>query len=366
MDDGTQEFEFDNTADEMVEDQGNMESEEEISDEGAEEVVEGEEGSEDSAEEEEEEISDEDAEGEEGDEEDGDEEGDEPAFKPNVKFKVNQKDMEIPKEFHALMKNPESEKMVRDLFEKAHGLDVVKERFNQVRTERDTIRNEHTQISNYVNGAHEIYQRAVQTRDPHKLDEFFEKLQIPQEVIFQYALAKAELNEMDPAQRQIVEGQIRANRAAEAAQRNVQMSDERFQAQEAQIKQMQFEQSLARPDIAAIAADFDAKAGKAGAFRNAVATLGELTWHRTGGKVNLTPEQAINMIVQQNGLKANPQTPGMKPGAQSAGGASKKKVIQRTSTIPNVKGRSTSPLKGSKPRSIEDLKKLAKEAAEKG
>lgn len=107
----------------------------------------------------------------------------------------------------------------------------------------------------------------------------------------------------------------------------MQISQERFHRQEAQLKQVQLDQCLVRPDISAIAKSFDEQAGKPGSFKLAVAQIGELAWHRSGGKVNLSPDEAIQMLIQQRNLVAPQQTPGQKPGGQSAGGNAPKKKL---------------------------------------
>ena len=63
----------------------------------------------------------------------------EPPFKPNTKYKVMDKEYEIPKELQAVMKDAASERMVRELYEKAGGLDVVKTKLNDTRVERDNF-----------------------------------------------------------------------------------------------------------------------------------------------------------------------------------------------------------------------------------
>ena len=54
--------------------------------------------------------------------------------------------------------------------------------------------------------------------------------------------------------------------------------------------------ALARPEIQIFAEAFDRKYGQ-GSFRTLVIQHGEKTWQETGGKVDLTPDQAASHVV---------------------------------------------------------------------
>lgn len=294
------------------------------------------------------------------------EEGEEtPAFTPNVKYKVMDKEFEIPKQFQALMKDPESEKMVRELYEKAGGLDVVKEKLSTTRTERDRVQAEANNIKGSIDGLRQTYLGAVNSGNLLKLDEFFAKLKIPESVVMQYALAKVNFQELPNEQRQLIQSQMSSEKQAE----ELRQQNEQFQANiatQAQTMRMQMLDSvIANTEIAPVAQRFDAQAGKPGAFREAVRQYGEYQYSK--GR-DLLPEQAAQELIKGYSLQAgaNPpqQTNVPQDNGSGAGGGqpSGKKVIQRTTqTIPNVQGRGgASPLK-EKPRSIEDLKNLHKQ-----
>lgn len=273
-------------------------------------------------------------------------------YKANTKYKVMDKDYEIPKEFHSLMKDADSEKMVRELHEKATGLPVVKQKLEETRVERDSMRTENTNIKGSIDGLRSIYQTAVKTNNLLKLDDFFAKLQIPEEVIMKYALSKAQLQELPPEQRQLIQARMDSERQAETLAQQNQNIQNTLAEQHRQVMQMQFESTLARADIKSIADSFDTRVGKPGAFREQVRQHGELMWHQG---TTLTPDQAAQAVIAQYGLQATPQTTASTDGSTMASG---KKVVQRTTqTIPNLQGRGASPLKTG-PRSIEDLKKI--------
>lgn len=307
-----------------------------------------------------------------GEEEEGEEQPEVPAFKANTKFKagvynketreLEQKEYDIDKRFHSLMKTPEDEKLVRELHEKAYGLDSVKERYNETRTFANNVFQENTDIKKSIDEVRTIYRSAVASGNYHKLDKFFDKLQVPQDVVLSYALAKVQLNEMDPAQRNAIVGQLDAENKAEELARQQAQTSESFAQIAHQNKQIQLDFTLNRAEVSPLAQAFDERMGTPGAFKKAVEQAGQLAWLTS--KQDLTPEQAVQAVIKQYNLTTSPMVPPAKvnagQGQPGAGGAQKPVVKRAAGTIPNVQGRSTSPLK-SKPKDMDALLKYRKE-----
>jgi hypothetical protein len=287
------------------------------------------------------------------------------AFTANTKYKVMDKEHEIPKEFQSLMKDADSEKKVREIFERSTGLDVVKENLSAARTERDQAKKEHAELSGSLNDLRSTYQSAIKSGDMHKLDQFWKKLDIPQDVLMQYALAKVQLQEMPEAQRNALMEKQRAEIQADDLRRQQAGSFNANLQQQIQLKSLMLESSLRKPEHQNAQADFETRIGKPGSFEAEVRRFGEYEWHRSGGKVDLSPEQAIAAVIKNYGLSTEAKATTATPAANAQQtDPSKKVVVPINKTIPNLgSGGSQSPLK-SKPRSIEDLKALGKRAAE--
>lgn len=293
------------------------------------------------------------------------EEGEGEGYKPNLKFKVMDKEYEIPKEFAPLITDEKSEKMVRELHEKAFGLDVVKQKFNETREERNSLVAEATKTQRSIGELRNIVQTAVKPGgNILKLEDFFTKLNIPEEVVMKYALAKVQFSELPPEQKQMLAANMDAERRTAMLEQQSQTYQEQLNAQAAEIKGQQLDYTLARDEYKGIADDWDARIGKPGSFRNLVAQVGHLSYLQSDGKVDLTPEQAVKQVIEGYGLQApNANGNGQENPGSNVQGAAGKRVIQRaTNTIPNIQGRSSSPLK-TKPKSIDDLKKLYNEYA---
>jgi hypothetical protein len=274
--------------------------------------------------------------------------GEQPAYEPNYKLKVMDQEKEIPEKFRQLMQDAETEKEVREIFEKAYGLEFAKPKHEALQQTFAKVQSEHNYLLGSIQDLREAYTRG-------DLDTFFQKLQIPKERILQYALDKVNYEQLPPDQKQLLDSRRNAEIQAMQLQKQNQTLQQQIQTQTVQARQYALESELAGPELKSMVDSFDQRFGRPGAFRNEVINRGQLAWFQSQGKVDLTPRQAVQEVIRLYGLDqqqaaAAPVTPPESGGARP-----------RVSTIPNVgSGRSASPLK-QKPRSIEDLKKLAAE-----
>jgi hypothetical protein len=189
------------------------------------------------------------------------------------------------------------------------------------------------------------------------LDDFFAALDIPQENIMKYALEKVKLAEMDPAARQAVLSQLDADRRAEMLQQERDSAASETATLSQQNIALQVDFVLAKPEVAALAAEFDKRVGKPDAFKQAVYREGSLAWN--DGEV-LPPHEAVQRVIKNYGLSGT----GAAPAAQTPSpgqAAPQKPVVKRTTqTIPNVGSRNASPLP-SKPKNLDEVLKYRKE-----
>lgn len=285
-----------------------------------------------------------------------------PVYNPNYKFKVMDKEHEISESFRSIIKDSDSEKLVRELHEKAYGLDVVKPRFNEL---REKYRNVETEAKNYKDGIGEL--REHYTRGD--FDSFFQKLNIPQEKVLQWVLDKAHYNELPPEQRQILDAKKSAEQQTHSLQKEKAQLQSQYEDAVVQAKAQNLQVALEKGDVRSFSEAFDARAGKPGSFLEEVIQRGELAWYSSRGKVELTPEQAINEVmsryaglVQQKSQQA-PVIPVQ--GAQGVTPAAAPQQV-KTPTIPNVGGRQSSSVSKSKPRSLDDLKALYNKMSQGG
>jgi hypothetical protein len=103
------------------------------------------------------------------------------AYKPNFKFKALGKEMEIDKFLHDAIKDAESEKKIRELYEKAHGLDYIKPMRDRLQEENQALVQEKQGMDYQLKALSHF----VQTDN---MGAFFQALKIPEDKVLKYAL----------------------------------------------------------------------------------------------------------------------------------------------------------------------------------
>lgn len=273
------------------------------------------------------------------------------AYTPNLKFKVLDKEHEFDPFFKDVIKDEVSEKKIREIYEKAYGLDVVKPKFQSLRQEHEQLSTEHQGLVGNIQELREHYQKG-------DFDSFFGKLKIPFEKVLQYVAEKIQYQDLPPEQRQVLDARRQAEQRAEQAQKQLESREQMFVEQQTQAKGYMLDLTLERADVRSFAEQYQARTGKS--FRDAVIDYGEAAYFTRkdahGNPVDLTPEQAITELMGNYGKLMGAQAPAAQAPAATA--MAPAAPAPKTPVIPNVSGRQTSPTGSSKPKSIEDLKKL--------
>jgi hypothetical protein len=268
-----------------------------------------------------------------------------PVYSPNFKFKVMDKEHEFDEFLRPAIKDSETEKKIRELYEKAYGLDVVKPRFNETREKLKSVETTHGQVMSSIAELREHYQRG-------DFDSFFQALKIPQEKILQWVLDKANYQELPPEQKRIFDDRRSADQRAWEAEKRAQALEQRIQEQTTQAKGYALQVALEKPDVKSFVETFDQRAGRPGAFIEAVVETGDYAWHARNE--DLSPEQAIQAVMARYGsfVQAQSQAPQAGNPAQPQTTPTKAPPV-----IPNVGGRTASPTSQPQVKSLADLKK---------
>lgn len=269
-----------------------------------------------------------------------------PTFTPNYKFKVHDEEKEIDEMYRGLIKDQETEKKIRELHEKAYGLDVQKPKYEKMKGEFQEVSTKYGNIDKSL----KQLSAYVQNGD---LGSFFQATQIPKQMIFEYVKKELELMEASPEQRAEVERvQAERRRLYSLEQENSDLKT-RFETESQSARVMELSTALASPVVSSVATSFDAKMGS-GAFKMEVIKHGLAVSQTTGETISV--QQAVQETVEKWKSFF-----GEMPQASAAQGGSMETASQAQApkpTLPNVSGRSASPLKAG-PRSIDDLKKIA-------
>jgi hypothetical protein len=278
-----------------------------------------------------------------------------PAFTSDYKFKVLDKEYEIDEMYRPLAKDETSYKKVKELFEKAYGLDSVKEKHTKlnekIKTEYDPIVTQYKTLEQSLS----VLDKMIEQGD---FDNFLQTVNIPEEKIMQWAVKKAKLMQLTDEERSQYNESVNTRAQKYALEQQMSQFQQMQYNTQVETRSMMLEQELSRPDISTQAQSYDARAGKAGAFRELVIQQALLA-HHVEGK-DLMPGEAVERTLKLFGNALSESTPSTQG---SVGNATKVVTPHQTPTIPNLKGGNSTPVKKNV-RSLDDLKKLAKQLAE--
>lgn len=266
-----------------------------------------------------------------------------PAYVPNFKVKAYDKEYEIPEQFRGLIKDAETEKTVRSIFEKAYAVDEMKPKYQKLRTDYDTYKKDADPILTGVNNLTQMLNR-------NDFDNFFKAVGIKKEDLYKYVSNQLSLSEMTPEQQAEHANNVAMKHQNLLLEQQYQRTQEMYENMSVQTRTFELNSVLDRPEVKSVQTAFDEKLGD-GAFRKAAIEHGFNVWKTQG--VDLSAEQAVQDFAKQYApfLQQQPQA----PAAQTTMSSNGKPVI------PNLGSRSASPVK-IVPKSIADLKKLAQQA----
>ncbi len=245
-------------------------------------------------------------------------------YNPNFAFKVKDKEHQFDDFIKAAIRDAETEKKARELYEKAYGLDEVKahrqslqEKLSEISPKYETVEKSLKALGSFV-----------QKKDYRS---FFDALQIPKQDIIRYAVEELKYQELPPEQRAAIEEQRQREQQFALAQESNQTLQQQIQT--LHVKQAEFELSteLSRPEVSSAAQAFDARVGKPGAFKSEVIRRG--AYYEGVLQQNVSAKQIVDEMIGIAGVapQASPA------GAQSATQAQAPKPV-----IKNFNGSSTS------------------------
>lgn len=276
-----------------------------------------------------------------------------PAYEPNFMFKVHGEEKEFDEWARPLVKDEASEKQFREIMEKVHGIDYIKE-------DRESLRTQNEELTK-VQGDYNHLSQQLGTLDKFiqnkNFDAFFQKTRISEDDVLQWAAKRLQYYEMTPEQRAEYDRSVQAQTEQVYMGEQNQTLQQQMQQLQYQQTQFQLDQQLAQPGIADMVAEYDQRLGQQGAFRKAVEERGLYHYYQSGKDVPV--EQAVAEVMQIAGMQVQAQSPAPMAPTQP-GLPTPTAPPQATSkpVIPKVGGSGASPVKQGV-KSIADLKKLA-------
>ena len=274
-------------------------------------------------------------------------------FKPNLKFKVLGQEKEFDPFMADVIKDEATEKAVRDLYERAHGIESIKadrkkyqEAYSELAPQHERLTGTFERLQGYI---HEGNLAALQ-RETDITDTMI--LKRAQDILKQME---------NPALKQQEDAEFERQQSTfELKGQNQQLLNQVVQARTFELNTV-----LSRPDVQSVVGAFDAKHGN-GAFSREVINRGSMYANIHG--VDKSAQELVTEIMGFIGQPSQSQAPAIQqpPVVLSPEGNSEPQgtrvVPPKKPVVPNFAGKGTSPVKKTV-TSIEDLKARAKELA---
>ncbi len=278
---------------------------------------------------------------------------DKPAYTLNKKFKVLDKEQEFDDAIASGIKDADTEKKVRELYEKAYGLDHVKKERATEKEARESIEN------NFNNLVQEIQQVSshVRNKDYGRL---FSELQINKAEVAAWLIQQHDLEEklgtLPEPVRKIYNEHGNLTSQVETLNRKVEELTSGNVNSAVQARTMELKSTIQAPEVAQFVTQFDTRLGKAGAFEDMVMRHGYSEWQLH--KRDLSAKEAVDEVLKFLGHTTQAPSQGTTPNEP----ATPKPVVitaPKATVIPNVgQGSASSAMK--RPKNLDDLRKMAK------
>jgi len=270
-------------------------------------------------------------------------------WQPNYTFKV----MDQEREFDDFIKpvlTKDNYDQVKDLYEKAYGIDHVK-------TKNNTLKEENTRLSGIeqkYNGQNQSLGHLgslIQSKDWHS---FFSELKIPEQEVLKYALDRVNYQDLSPSEKQEYDGNIESRQKLRNLETQNLQLQQTFQQQQLQARSSELDNYLNADQYRDIVNHFDSRAGQPGAFRDEVIRRGQMSYYTYGKDV--PTQQVVEEVVKLYGNHVQTQT---SPGTENTQGFQPQQQNVASNTkpvIPNLRSGSGSPAR-KLPNSIDDIRK---------
>lgn len=284
-------------------------------------------------------------------------------WEPNYKYKAALQEKEVEEFWRPLMKDDESSKKVIDALQKLDGFDFVKESREKTNEQYKSLMLDYEAQAQVVNRVESSLQRG-------DLTSVFRQLGVTNDQVYQWAQNQLQMMELPPDQRKALQDAENARLQNFDLEDKISQIERLHETQAVQARTMELNFELSQPEVQSVQQQWDATTGQPGAFRDLVIQEAQAAYYQT--KEDLTAKQAVERVLQKFGKMLPSQgLSAQQPQAQTNVVAPQQPqqpqavVPAQKPVIPSTKGQGVSPIKKI-PRTLEDLKKLHKEALAEG
>jgi len=241
---------------------------------------------------------------------------------PDYSFKVRDEQKEFD-DFVKPIVNKENHAKIKELYEKAHGLDIVKSKLDEYSG----------RIKEYepkVMEAHQLGEAITKLDTMLAKGDFtsFQKtLKINDDLIIKRAAEILKYREMDENSRKNYDQEVNQRSNYYSLENENLRYRQMIEQQAVESRKGELNSVLVNPNISSIASTFDQRAGKQGAFMEKVWQYGAQTFQTQG--IDLSAEEAVNGYLRLTGLDVAMNLNNNQPPQQQT---------QKKPTLPNITG----------------------------
>lgn len=279
-----------------------------------------------------------------------------PAYEPNFKYRVGDSELEFDERVRSVVTSKEHEDYLRDLYTKAHGLDLAKSRHEEKQKEWQKTFSEYSQLQETFGKVQDSFSKLDAIKDSD-FGLFQKRLQISDQAVLRRALEIAQVHD-NPQERDRLErsyqDRIQKQDYQDRLSHDQQAFRQQSQTMQAQLHEMKMAQAMANQEIQKFASEYDRRLGQPGAFVEEVNRLGTIEYHASNGRY-LDPSVAVSQAHQRLSKLIGPLNEAVPASTPQA----KDPEAPKRPALPNMGTGRTGTAVSKKPRTLDDIRKLA-------
>lgn len=259
------------------------------------------------------------------------------AYTPNYKYKVRDEELEFDEFLRGAIKTPEDEKRLRQLYEQSVGYEkVIKPKFDETTQKLSKFETTVNELTKHFNRG--------------DLNSFLQTLGVPKDKLLDLFLQEAQYESQTPEER------LKIDRAREAESRAHKMADEneKLTRQTQQVQQYMFDRDMelatGQADVKSFAEQFNARTGKADAFRQALKAEGTRAFYEENR--NISPFEAVKRVMDHYKAFMSQTAPQAASPVLASPGNGKEPPV-----LPNLAGSKSSSPTQKRSRNLDDIRK---------
>jgi len=289
-------------------------------------------------------------------------------YVPDFHYRFKDEKREMDDFWKGFIKDPESEKKIRDTLQRADAVEMYKSKTQEITQQIESYKQLEQEYTPVIERLEEIKMMYAEGRDQEALQALgftTERVleSMDDQAIYNEARRRLQFKNLPEEQKQVYHEKKKIYAESVEKERRYQTELQQREAGYSQVfsqlvemTKSQMNQELARPEVKSLSDKFDAQNG-AGAFAEFVRKQGENLVNEQGRY--LTPSEVVTHVMKTFGAFV---TPAASAGVGSAAQQTQQNIITKKASIPSVGSTSGSPAKQGI-SSMADIKRIRAQMA---